>query len=863
MKHTIILIGLFIFSIYLNAANFRKQDVLPGEIKLEAKAVHPFFRTDAFPVNMEVDVNPVTFYWPSIRQEFTEPLLTYEFQLSKTDNFQQIVEENTDRNPSFYVAKTKLPIGTWYWRYREKGKEWNGPYAFSVGPETQPDERPQTMTFVKNVGGERPRVVIRNQQIEAARRNFKDQGVTETIINETSKYFDVVLPDEEWGGKFYKNGQRVFSQKKFPDDHVKAKITAPIWNGAVTSLCRAYLLTGEEKYAKEALRWGLKVATFPVLPHTITYDGNPFPDGFDFSFYLDVMTYVYDALYNYMSVEQRNIIRDNLSERLSIYYRYYCNRLENRCIDNHTWQISLGSFVRGAIVAKGDIPEADKYLAYAYDIWTARDPEQSHHDGGWFGGGYVGVNIGVWTEVPVYFRNYTGYNFYNHPFYRNHPYWFLYRQVPGSKEDGFSGDGYGDDLVEYSPNVKMWLNILDAELDIPAAGFIAKDLKENRKLATFAWARKVEGLQMSKERKRVELTNDLPQARAFRDVGVVNMHTSLLNPENDLHVAFRSSPYGTFGHNLASHNAFNVIYQGDYLFVPHGHRHGGAKNTVACYRHTRGHNSVLVDGKGQPFSPEAYGWIARFLHGNNISYACGDASNAYDASPFGRENDFFTRAELNIEDHISRGAVERFRRHVLFLRPSLIVVYDELEANRPVRWDWVLHCRQQMTANGTKLTVENKPANVEVFGSVPMKAEVLNEPMFLPINIDGRGSQKAGTPYPVKGSYAYVSTCEKSKRQRIVSFIQVGDVKPVQKKMNGQFECGPWQINCEMDPQKYANIIVSGPDNSSFILKTPDTGESVLKEKIDGTPKIWRAVDELPFCARGLPQTSNIISKNR
>lgn len=52
-------------------------------------------------------------------------------------------------------------------------------------------------------------------------------------------------------------------------------------------------------------------------------------------------------------------------------------------------------------------------------------------------------------------------------------------------------------------------------------------------------------------------------------------------------------------------------------------------HNLMSYRHTRTHNTILIDGIGQPFSTKGYGMIMRAGSGNSISYCLGDASNAY------------------------------------------------------------------------------------------------------------------------------------------------------------------------------------------------------------------------------------------
>jgi hypothetical protein len=868
MKKLLLLSAIF-FSYFLvsgwilNDPETKQKEVLPGEIRLSAKAIHPEWRTDAFPSNLESDINPPAFFWPSLRRDYREPLRKYDFELSRDKSFANTEISIKGQEPSFCIAEHPLAKGVWYWQYREQGTKWKGPFTFSIGESSLPDNRPSVNDFVAAIKGERPRILIRKEKMDAFMKQYCNGEALSRFKKSAEVYVGVVLPEIEWGGKFFKNGNRVFVSGKFPEDHDKSQSTAQVFFAAAESLSKAYLFTGDKVYGNEAIRWVKQICSFKLMPGPITYDGNPTPDGFDFAFMLGAVATIYDSEYNLFTEEERTLVRENLAQRLKVYYEYYCNRVENRVLDNHTWQISLKYFLQGALTAKGDIKEADKYLAYAYNIWAAVDPEQSRTDGGWHGGGYVGVNIGVWKSVPAYFRSYTGYNFYQYPFYRNHPQWFFYRQPPGSSEDGFSGDGYEGAGKGIAANLGEWLNILDADLDLPVARWLAGNANQSKKgtknAYDIAWERATEGMPVTSGKINMA-PKDFPQAKAFRDVGVVNMHRNLLNPAIDLFVSLRSGPYGTFGHNLASHNAFTVLYQGEPLFMPYGHRFGGAQHAVLCYRHSRGHNTVLIDGKGQPFSTEAYGWIARFLNGDKIAYACGDASNAYKGEPSIQWRNTFNTSEQKWEDQMANGEMKRFRRHVLFLRPSLVVVYDELEAYKPVSWDWILYCRQKMIFSNGQLKVEGTNAVTDIVSSMPLSIKINEQPLYLPYNVDGRGSSERGTPYDMKGCHAICSSKDKGEKLRILTFIQVGDINPLEETVKGTFKCGQWLISGEMDPGKMANLKISNSDDSaSFLLKSADKGETILKENINKRMIIQKAVDELPYHARGLEQVSNII----
>ena len=79
------------------------------------------------------------------------------------------------------------------------------------------------------------------------------------------------------------------------------------------------------------------------------------------------------------------------------------------------------------------------------------------------------------------------------------------------------------------------------------------------------------------------------------------------------------------------------------------------------------HNSVLVNGKGQPKSIEAKGRVTEFFNSPDYCTFTGEAAEAYP------------------------GMLGQFDRVVLFVRPDVWLVYDELTAPDPSRFTWLLN----------------------------------------------------------------------------------------------------------------------------------------------------------------------------
>ncbi|MCH2205511.1 MAG: DUF4962 domain-containing protein [Lentisphaerales bacterium] len=808
--------------------------LLTAEVKpLKLDSIHPEWRRQHSPRNRVAITNPPVLFVPTSRVKWQMAFQKHDFQVSREANFASVYDSAADLKESFYIPG-KLPLGKWYWRVRIDKGEWSRAFNFEIDQSSWENNAPVAAEFIKGIAEDHPRVLVRKIRLNDFRQEIQVSPYLKSIIKNASQYLDVELPSKEWGGKFYKNGQRVFKNAKFPDDHPKSQPNGKTFKAGIKAQAQAFIATGDKRYRDELLRWTVAAAKLLVerkqkLGHIYNLQ-----DSFSYAAILEGLVAGFDTCYDYFSDEERKIVLHSLYKRATSYFKYFCNRLESRVIDNHSWQHTYLSFLEASIALKGHIPEADDWLTYAYNIWQARQPVQSTFDGGWNNGRYYGVNIGTWVTAPLHFKKYTAYNYYSHPWFKNHIKWSLYRSPPGSHGDGFAGNGYETNEKGIQGKVAAWLNILDAELDVPLARYLtskAKPLEAEKQLA-IVWPRFAEGLPLESS-KPVPASIEVSQNRLFPDIGVANMNRDVLNSDKNLMVSMRSSAYGGFGHNHSSHNAFTVVYKGESLFVPYRYRHGGDGHVLRSYRHTRGHNSVTVDGKGQPYSADAYGYICRYIAGEQLSYIAGDASNAYTGEP---SPQWWIRAEKAGVDwyaDMEHKSAEKFRRHLLYLRPGLIVIYDELEAADEVRWDWILHCRKTLQVSGESLSVKELKASVNFFASEKLNYEIRTEALVPPFNVDRRGG-KVPTVYKSRGTHAYISPQKKSKKLRLLSLMQVGEINTVSLNENGSYSCGEWIIEAELDVSKKAILKVRDTEGKVTFINLNDQGMSVLVE--DGSP---------------------------
>jgi hypothetical protein len=153
------------------------------------------------------------------------------------------------------------------------------------------------------------------------------------------------------------------------------------------------------------------------------------------------------------------------------------------------------------------------------------------------------------------------------------------------------------------------------------------------------------------------------------------LHGNLADVDNDTFFLFKSSPYGSVSHSHADQNCFAIMKGGKALAIPSGY-YGpsyGMAHHAEWTRSTKANNGILVNGEGQEIrSARANGRLVNFEERKGLSYVCGDAKAAY------------------------VGKLNHFDRHVLFLRPGLILMLDDLVAPEVSHFQWMLHAFDEM-----------------------------------------------------------------------------------------------------------------------------------------------------------------------
>ncbi|CAL1518700.1 DUF4962 domain-containing protein [Chitinophaga sp. MM2321] len=831
-----------------------KDALFPGSYP----ELHPRYRMWPTPAeNAVVPGNAAVLLWPAVRTKG----MTYDIRLSQDPGFNPAKTIQAQNIPwTIYNPHRVLNTGAWYWQYRSHNGSWSAVARFQVDSNTTATASPLAGKLLSAIPVSHPRVLIDQANKPAFTRSAMPSTDATVIIRKADKLLDAPLPAETTSGK-KKKGKTAYQEYKLraaESKHLGFGLLAD-----VELLCQAYILSGEQKYADKGMQ--LAKAASHWDPH-----GPSSLNDFGDAGCMLAMALAFDTFHDQLTASERKALLDNINVRAGRCYTNWINDVDAKVLSNHVWQFTLHYFFQTAIAVHGELKDADKWLTYAYELWLARAPVLGGTEGGWLEGAvYFTINMETLLNVPTIIKNYTGFDFIqHHPWYLNNPYWMFYSFPAGS-----SCDGFGDNAETRTMPGKDYLAYADALSKLSGsrvAATYAEKIEQTEKIKPadadmLRWFR----LRYLLHKNRPDTLPDsaFTTARMFHDIGVVDMHSDIGHVNNDLMVSMRSSPYGAYGHMLADQNTFNVLYGGQRLFYMSGHKIAmNDPHRLEWYKATIGHNGVLVNDQGQTFDPKGYGWISRFLDGSSLSYAVGDASMAYGGNP-----------------QQGKTTLKKFKRHLLFLHPDIVIVYDELDAVSATTWKWLIHSPQQIRIDTAKnefyAAMENASAATSFFSSQPVQWAV-SDTFTVAVDNWRESKDEKGNLYGNKNEWHLTAATQPTKKMRFLAIMQIhtGDQKDQQQplyRFNDQQEIivGNWTIKAELDASRPA--IISAYKNDGKVAFSSggnniQAGNQQYAGKIKGSAKLgelingkWmykEAGDSIPEVVNGIP--SNIKQRH-
>lgn len=535
------------------------------------------------------------------------------------------------------------------------------------------DER--APVFQKAVPGDHPRVLILKKELPAFRSFFKktaaDPAYAYLLKDALAEPADAPLVpepprlpkkrDSTWAKMWQDAFQSAF----------KAASTAQ-------RFAFAYLITGEERYGREAARWLTHVASWDVNGGVeIRQNDEAFIQS------LSPMIAAYDWCYDALTPKERTDVEAALQTRMDILFATINRKFSAvdptplTKAESHAMRF-ISTLGLGGLALYRTQPDAADWLGWAYEYYVRQFPVWGGTDGGYSEG------INYWASGHnQHFKFLDAMRAikmedFKKPYFSNNGYYAVYNILP------FTHTSFGDlnqycsatshvamhaekyALMNSDPYLMKYNEVIFNRypdgVNYYVYSFFDSLLQKFRTGASLVPSREL---------------SELPRSRVFNDIGMVAMHSSLGSVSDDIMLGFRSSPYGSYSHSFADQNAFVVNAFGESLAMSTGYREWyGSPHHFGYSKSTFSQNAILFGGKGQMVqNANAKGSIVRFYTGKDYDFTTGDASAAY----------------------AKESAVTTALRSILFVRKKYFIVFDELASQKPGTHQWLLHAKDKMT----------------------------------------------------------------------------------------------------------------------------------------------------------------------
>ena len=458
----------------------------------------------------------------------------------------------------------------------------------------------------------------------------------------------------------------------------------------ISTLAMAWVLTEDRRYLESARAWALASCGYK------TWGGLGWADGIDLaaSHQLFGLGLMYDWCYDVLDEETRKIIRETLIRRTTAMVRIATSekvwwykadiknliwyKWQNAYLQNHLWVNMCGVAVAG-LALFDETEEAGLWAGLALDkiihTMSALGNDGASHEGV----EYWDYGVENLLKFMYISRELLSVDMFDHAWFRNTAQYRLYLSLPinswtrGSNVidigDCSRGSWYSDYNLralagEYSNGYAQWL-----------ARHVDEAMENSPRLR---WLNLIWYNPAIAEKPPA----DLPTMHHFQDMDIVSARSDWSGDESLVvfkcgpyigHKAVREMPYDAASahHVHPDANHFILYGGGEFLIRDDGYH----------AKWTEQHNTLLIDGKGQlgesgiwfdgseAHRLKAQPRIVRSISTPELDHLTGEAQEAYSPAL----------------------GLKRFIRHLLFLKPDVLIVADDIELNKSCKLELRFH----------------------------------------------------------------------------------------------------------------------------------------------------------------------------
>jgi hypothetical protein len=500
---------------------------------------------------------------------------------------------------------------------------------------------------------------------------------------------------------------------------------------AMSVLAMAYVLSGDKQYLAAARQWALASCGYKTW-------GLGRRDGMDLAagHQLFGLGLVYDWCYHDLDEPARRQIRETLIKRTSAMFEAAATGKawwHKSYMQNHLWVNISGMAVAG-LALFDEVDDAACWIGLPLDKFrstmAALGPDGASHEGV----GYWEYGVEYMLKFMDLAATYLDVDLYDCPWWRNTAMYAQYLSLPRNAwKSGNCIVDLGDCPRDHWYGPDYLLRGLARRFQDGHAQWLARQIDDTNVAAPAApWLNLVwfdAGLSP-------KLPDDLPTLRHFEDMGIVSARTDWSGDESLL--VFKCGPFighdamGKFaydpggGHVHPDANHFVLFGGGQWLIRDDGYHP----------KWTGQHNTLLVNGRGQlgegaewfrgdkALAQKAHPKVLRAVSTPAIDQISGDATEAYSK-------------ELGLK---------RFVRHLVFVKPDVLIVADEILLDKPSSLELRLHPEQQADRQGDVFLAKGKQVVLQIEPLTTEEVQVSGEALPLP----GRHGETESSLYAVR-----------------------------------------------------------------------------------------------------------------
>ncbi|OGV71943.1 MAG: hypothetical protein A3K19_07540 [Lentisphaerae bacterium RIFOXYB12_FULL_65_16] len=491
---------------------------------------------------------------------------------------------------------------------------------------------------------------------------------------------------------------------RFPATHVFPFTENPNYQVAGEALVMAFLLTGNEAYARRAIDWTKAFVAAHYL-HVPVNDTGKFAgflsDGNSVSFVLNTVALIYDSLYNQLTDDERFEIRKGLAYFCKITYEMSITTEYGLAFHKNYCAGQMGALGLACMAIDGETDlETHEWLDQAKRVsiaWcnVAVKPDGVYPEGTTYLY-YMVRNQVLFLEA---LSRRTGIDYFRRTNLRDSLVWSLWSALPWKYEFDNFGDG------RYTVNLQDIPYVLQNHFPDEADALILKVqgecLRYQQNPYAILFGRKPVPSALGAAAKR-------GLSKQFPFGGIAGFRSGW--QEDDMLLLAYATDYEYSAHSQADRGQFNLYGCGRKWAIDSGYGNDGKVENSATA--AAAHNLVLIDGVGEAFDPTmrqsgTFADITAFAANDRLGYVCIDEKPAYD---------FLVRYQW-----ISRRAhqpVARAERHIVFIHkgetPPYVLVYDDIRKDdQPHTYTWQLHSAGANTVDIADAEVRLRPLDVQ------------------------------------------------------------------------------------------------------------------------------------------------------